>query len=102
MQTRELSANWKLSEPPSGRQSSQVVKHPLCSFTSSHTLFCFLFCRSRMAFVSFRKVRVLIVFFPLLKLIIAHLATPDWRERRLVENCFPAARISPKYFASTT
>jgi len=62
----------------------------------------FLFCRSWMAFVSFRKVRGLIEFFPLLKLMIAHLATADWRERLLVENCIACARISSRYFSSTT
>jgi hypothetical protein len=46
-----------------------------------------------MAFVSFRKVRGLIVFFPLLKLMIAHLAIADWRERLPVENCFASVRI---------
>jgi hypothetical protein len=44
-----------------------------------------------MAFVSFRKVRGLIVFFPVLKLIIAHFAIPDSRERLLVENCLLAS-----------
>jgi hypothetical protein len=52
-----------------------------------------LFCRAWMAFVSFRSVRGLIVFFPFLKFIIAHLATPDCRERLLVENCIAPARI---------
>lgn len=46
-----------------------------------------------MARVSFRKVRGLIVFFPFLKLMIAHLATPDWRESSLLENCFASVRI---------
>jgi hypothetical protein len=36
-----------------------------------------LLCRLWMAFVSLRSVRGLMVFFPFLKLIIAHLATPD-------------------------
>ena len=47
-----------------------------------------------MAFVSFRKVRGLIVFLPFLKLMIADRATPDWRERRLVENFVASARAA--------
>jgi hypothetical protein len=46
-----------------------------------------------MAFVSFRKVRGLMVFLPFLKFMIADLATPDWRQRRLLENCCASARI---------
>jgi hypothetical protein len=46
-----------------------------------------------MAFVSFRKVRGLIVFFPFLKFIIAQLAISDWRESSLSENCLASARI---------
>ena len=53
----------------------------------------FLFCRSRMAFVSFRNVSGLMVFLPFLKFIIALLATPDRRESSLLENCFASARI---------
>jgi hypothetical protein len=33
-----------------------------------------------MALVSFRKVRGLMVFLPFVKFMIAHRATPDWRE----------------------
>jgi len=55
-----------------------------------------------MAFVSFRNVRGLIVSLPFLKFMIADLATPDWRERRLVENCFACVRIWSRYFGSTT
>ena len=44
-----------------------------------------LFCRSWIALFSFRKVRGLIVFFPFLKFMIAHLATPDRRESSLFE-----------------
>ena len=40
--------------------------------------------------------------FPFLKRLMAHSATLDRRERSLVENCFASARISSKYFASTT
>ena len=42
------------------------------------------------------------VFLSFLKFRIADLATPDWRERRLLENCFAAARMSSRYFAATT
>ena len=52
-----------------------------------------LFCRPWIAFVSFRRVSGLIVFFPFLKCLIAHSATVDWRERSFVENCFACARI---------
>jgi len=52
-----------------------------------------LFCRRCMAFVSFRKVRGLIVFLPFLKFMIADLGTPDWSERRLLENSFASPRI---------
>jgi hypothetical protein len=45
------------------------------------------------AFVSFREVRGLIVFFPFLKFIIAHLAIPDWRESSLSETCLASDRI---------
>src|SRR5437763_16766438 len=62
----------------------------------------FLFCRSWIALTSFRRERGLIVFFPFLKLLIAHSASLDWRERRLVENSFASARICSRYFASTT
>src|SRR5215831_14714968 len=55
-----------------------------------------------MAIVSFRRVRGLMAFFPFLKCLIAHLATLDCRERRLVENCFAFARISSRNLASTT
>jgi len=40
--------------------------------------------------------------FPFLKCLIAHLATLDFRERSLVENCFAWDRVSSRYFASTT
>jgi len=43
-----------------------------------------LFCRLWMAFVSFRKVRGLIVFLPLLKFMIADLAIPDWCQELFV------------------
>jgi hypothetical protein len=56
------------------------VISPLHLSTSRHNVFGLLFCRSRIARVSFRKVRGLMVFFPFLKFMIAHLATPD-RER---------------------
>jgi hypothetical protein len=46
-----------------------------------------------MAFISFSKVRALMLFLPFLKFMIADLATPDWRERRLLENCFASVRI---------
>jgi len=46
-----------------------------------------------MAFVSFRKARGFIAFLPFLKLMIADRATPDWRERRLVENFVACVRI---------
>jgi hypothetical protein len=52
-------------------------------------------------FISFRRLRGLIVFFPYLKLLMAHSATVDWRERSFVENCFACARSSSRYFAST-
>jgi hypothetical protein len=55
-----------------------------------------------MAFVSFRKVRGLIVFLPFLNFRIAHSATLDWRDRSLVENSLACARISSRYFGSTT
>jgi len=42
------------------------------------------------------------VFFPFLKLRMAHSATLDRRERSLVEKCFASTRISSRYFASTT
>jgi hypothetical protein len=45
------------------------------------------------AFVSFRRERGLIVFFPFLKFLIAHSATLDWRDRSFVENCFACGRI---------
>jgi hypothetical protein len=45
-----------------------------------------LFCRSRIALVSLCKVRGLMVFLPSLKFMIADLAIPDWRERRLLGN----------------
>src|SRR5438132_3273609 len=64
--------------------------------------FTFLFCRSWIALTSFRRERGLIVFFPFLKLLIAHSASPDLRERRFVENSFACARISSRYFRSTT
>ena len=54
---------------------------PSPQFLEQHTSV--LFYRSWMTLVSFRKVRGLMVFLPFLKLMIAHLATPDWRERRL-------------------
>jgi hypothetical protein len=62
----------------------------------------FLFCSSWIAIVSFRRVRGLMVSFPFLNCLIAHLATLAFRERRLVENCFAWARIPSRYFASTT
>ena len=46
------------------------------------------FCRSWVAFVSFRKVRRLIVFLPFVNFRIAHSVILDWRERSFVENCF--------------
>src|SRR5439155_14427633 len=58
--------------------------------------------RTWIALTSFRRERGLIVFFPFLKLLIAHSASLDWRERRLVENSFASARICSRYFASTT
>ena len=59
----------------------QLPKNPHYAHWPVVTTFSgFLFCRSWMAFVSFRKVRGLIVFFPFLKFLIAHLATPDSRE----------------------
>jgi hypothetical protein len=61
--------------------------------TSSHNFSGFLFCRMWIAFVSFRRVRGLMAFLPFLKFIIALLATPDWRESSLFENCFASARI---------
>lgn len=42
------------------------------------------------------------MFFPFLKFLIAHSATLDLRERNFVENCLAAARISSRYFGSTT
>jgi hypothetical protein len=42
------------------------------------------------------------VFFPFLKFLIAHSASLDWRDRRLVENCFASDRICSRYFGSTT
>jgi len=42
------------------------------------------------------------VFLPFLKFLIAHSATQALRERSLVENCLACARISSKYFGSTT
>src|SRR6476661_235378 len=60
-----------------------------------------LFCRSWIALFSFRRVRGLIVFFPFLKLLIAHSATRDLRERNLVENCLAPVRVSSRYFGST-
>ena len=69
----------------------------------SHVFYkAFLFCRAWIAFVSFRKVRGLMTFFPFLKFRIAHSATLDRRERSFVENCFACARISSRYFSSTT
>src|SRR5579864_9667616 len=61
-----------------------------------------LFSRSWIALFSFRRVRGLIVFFPFLKFLIAHSATLALRERSLVENCLAPARISSRYFGSTT
>ena len=55
----------------------------------------------RYARVSFRKVSGLIALLPFLKFMIADLATPDWRERPLLENIFDCVRISSRYFAST-
>ena len=46
-----------------------------------------------MAFVSFRRVCDLIVSLSFLKCMIADLATPDWRERRLLGNAFDCVRI---------
>ena len=60
------------------------------------------FCRSWIAIISFRRERGLMVFFPRLKLLIAHSASLDRRDRSLVENCFVSARICSKYFGSTT
>src|SRR5437762_14140177 len=62
----------------------------------------FLFCRSWIAITSLRRERGVIVFFPRLKLLIAHSASLDRRDRSLVENCFVSARICSKYFGSTT
>ncbi len=64
--------------------------------------FMLAFCRSWIALVSFPSVRGLIVFLPLLKFLIAHSATLDLRERSFVENCWTPARISSRYFGSTT
>src|SRR6266700_91246 len=61
-----------------------------------------LFCRSWIALIIFRRERALIVFFPFLKFLMAHSASPDLRDRRFVENSFAAARISCRYFRSTT
>jgi len=72
------------------------------TLTRSHKFPDFLFCKSWIALVSFRRVRSLMVFFPFLKHLMAHSATLDRRERSLVENCFASARISSRYFASTT
>src|SRR4051794_10733626 len=71
-------------------------------FTYRFQFLRFLFCKSWIALVSFRKVRVLMVFFPFLKFRIAHSATLDWRERSLVENSLASARTSSRYFGSTT
>ena len=61
-----------------------------------------LFSRSWIALVSFRRIRGLMVFFPFLKLRITHSATLALRERSFVENCWAPARISSRYFGSTT
>jgi len=58
-----------------------------------YLVFTLLFCRLRIAFVSFRNVRGLMVFLPFLKFMIADLATPDLRESFLLENCFASVRI---------
>src|SRR5271165_3661484 len=62
----------------------------------------FLFCRSWIALVSFRRERGLMVFFPFLKLLTAHSASLARRERSLVANCFASALTSSRYFGSTT
>src|SRR5438552_19050433 len=63
--------------------------------------FRFLFCSSWVAIISFRRERGLMVFFPRLKLLIAHSASLDRRDRSLVENGLVSARICSKYFGST-
>ena len=55
-----------------------------------------------MAVVSLRRLRGLMVFFPFLKLLMAHSAAPDLRARSFVEKCFAAARTSSRYLASAT
>src|ERR1700692_1463494 len=84
------------------REVAVGEKSRLRSLTSSHNVSAFLFCSSWIAFISLRKVRGMIVFFPFLKFRIAHLATLDCRERSLVENCFASVRICSRYFGSTT
>src|SRR5450755_1506249 len=81
---------------------ADIVMESLHSLTRSHKFPDFLFCKSWIALVSLRRVRGLMVFFPFLKLLMAHSATLDRRERSFVENCFASARISSRYFASTT
>jgi hypothetical protein len=51
-------------------------------------IFIFLFCRSWIALISLLRDRGLIVFFPLLKVLIAHSASLALRERCLVEKVF--------------
>ena len=45
---------------------------------------CFLFCRLWIAFVSFRKVRGLMVFFPFLKFMIAHSGNSGLAREQLI------------------
>src|SRR6185369_2818351 len=52
--------------------------------------------------ISFLSERDLIVFSPFLKFLIAHSASPDWRERRLAENSLAFIRIWSRYLGSTT
>ena len=66
------------------------------------TPFTFLFCKSWMALINFRRERGLTVFFPFLNILIVCSASLAWRDRRFVENCFASARTSSRYFGSTT
>src|SRR5204863_2613016 len=84
------------------RHSGRLRTVTCAASTRDFQVFIFLFCRSWIALVSFRRERARMVFLPFLKFLMAHSARPDLRERRFVGNSFACARISSRYFRSTT
>jgi hypothetical protein len=76
--------------------------HLLTALPASPQFFMILFCRSWIATISFRSEPGLMLPFPFLKFRIVHSPSLDRRARRFVENSFACARISSRYFGSST